>query len=95
MGSLSDATLDDHAGIGIPQLRNRALPRGIDIREWYVCTRGSEPVGPVSSELVARGIVAGKVPRDALLARVGDSVWQRVLRVPEITAALEAIAPRS
>jgi hypothetical protein len=70
----------------------RGVSSRVEIREWYVCTRGSEPVGPVSTELVARGIIAGKVPRDALIARVGDSVWQRVLRVPEITAALEMLA---
>jgi hypothetical protein len=69
----------------------RAMTSHVEIREWYVCTRESEPVGPVSSELVARGIIAGKVPRDALVARVGDSVWQRVLRVPEITDTLEAL----
>jgi hypothetical protein len=69
----------------------RAVSSRVEIREWYVCTRGSEPVGPVSTELVARGIIAGKVPRDALVARIGDSVWQRVLRVPEITAALELL----
>jgi hypothetical protein len=68
-----------------------STPSHVEIREWYVCTRESEPVGPVSSELVARGIIAGKVPRDALVARVGDSVWQRVLRVPEITDALAAL----
>lgn len=70
----------------------RALPSRIEIREWYVCTRGGEPVGPVSTDLIARGIVAGKVPRTALVARVGDSVWQRAMRVPEITTALEVAA---
>jgi hypothetical protein len=70
----------------------RAVASRVEIREWYVCTRGSEPVGPVSTELIARGIVAGKVPRDALIARIGDSVWQRVMRVPEVTSALELLS---
>jgi hypothetical protein len=70
----------------------RALSSSVEIREWYVCTRGGDPVGPVSTDLIARGIIAGKVPRSALVARVGDSVWQRALRVPEITTALEVAA---
>jgi hypothetical protein len=69
----------------------RAVVSRVDIREWYVCTRDGETVGPVSTALVARGVSAGKVPCGALVARVGDSVWQPVLRVPEIMSALKLL----
>ena len=86
VGALTSETTDRYVGI------RRGISRRVEIREWYVCTPESVPVGPVSTDLIARGIIAGKVPRDALIARIGDSVWQRVLRVPEITAALEMLA---
>ena len=43
--------------------------------EWWV-TKGSQvPVGPVSTELLLRGIGAGAVPKDALVCEVGGSKW--------------------
>jgi hypothetical protein len=63
----------------------------VDIREWYVSAGHGEPVGPVSTELVARGIAAGKVPRTAYVARVGEVFWQDVLDVPEIVSALKSL----
>ncbi len=43
--------------------------------EWWV-TKGSQvPVGPVSTELLLRGISAGAVPNDALVCEVGGSTW--------------------
>jgi len=66
-------------------------PCHVDIREWYVSAGEGEAIGPVSTELVARGIVAGKVPRTAFVARVGDTSWQDVLDVPEIVGALKGL----
>lgn len=43
--------------------------------EWWV-TKGSQvPVGPVSTELLLRGISAGAVPKDALVCEVGGTKW--------------------
>ncbi len=85
MGNVSSAA----ARIVTP-LHSMVVPK-VDIREWYVSVGVGDPVGPVSTELVARGIVAGKVPRSAYVARVGDSMWQDVLDVPEIIQAIRAL----
>ena len=75
----------------IEPLRSFVPPGAIDIREWYVSVGYGDPVGPVSTELIARGIAAGKVPRTAYVARIGDSVWQDLLDVPEIVRALKTL----
>ena len=38
-------------------------------------------VGPVSIELIERGIAAGKIPDDAEMAYAGGGEWQRVLDI--------------
>lgn len=43
--------------------------------EWWVTKGNQVPVGPVSTELLLRGISAGAVPRDALICEVGGSQW--------------------
>jgi len=42
---------------------------------WWVTVPGGQPLGPVSTESLLRGISAGKVPREALVCRVGDEEW--------------------
>jgi len=49
--------------------------------QWYVAVRG-RTVGPVSTELLCRGLQNGKVPRDALVCALGDAEWQAVATVP-------------
>ena len=56
-----------------------------------VWVSGSDPVGPVSADQVARGIRAGKVPADASIQRVGDLFATDVLDEPDIIAALKAL----
>lgn len=51
--------------------------------DWLVRQPGSEPVGPVSTELVVRGIQAGRVVPNALLCRVGTGVWRTLTEFPE------------
>lgn len=67
-------------------------------RAYYVYQDSGQHVGPVTAELLAKGIATGKVPRDAHVGAVGDSQWHPVLSVPEVTsklAELEAAhAPR-
>lgn len=56
--------------------------------EWYVCVVGGEPVGPVSAELLIRGIESGKVPHDALVCQTGEKEWHELFSVPSLAAAL-------
>ncbi len=58
------------------------------IHEWYVCVPEGAAVGPVTTDLLVRGILAEKVPRNAFVARPGDDGWQEILDVPEIVRAL-------
>jgi hypothetical protein len=44
--------------------------------EWWVTKADHVPVGPVSTELLLRGIGAGKVPKDALVCEVGGDRWR-------------------
>lgn len=60
-------------------------------RQYLVWVSGSDPVGPVSADQIARGIRAGKVPIDASLQRVGDLFSSDVLDEPEVIAALKEI----
>ena len=66
-------------------------PVWMTMREWYVCEEDGPPLGPVSADQLARGIVAGKVPRDAFVACAGDEAWQDILDVPEVIAALKSL----
>ena len=52
--------------------------------EWWVGRRGAEPVGPVSTETLVRGVLEKKVPEDALVCRVGEREWQRVAQIDEL-----------
>jgi hypothetical protein len=63
----------------------------IRIREWYVWVDGGDAVGPVSADQIARGILVGKVPRDAQVARAGDYEWGDVLDSTAVVAALKAL----
>jgi hypothetical protein len=63
-------------------------PGKILIHEWYVCIPEGKAVGPVTTDLLVRGILADKVPRNAFVARPGDDGWTELLDVPEIVHAL-------
>lgn len=57
--------------------------------QFLVWVEGSEPVGPVSANQIARGIRAGKVPPDANLQRVDDFFANSVLEEPDVIMALK------
>jgi hypothetical protein len=63
----------------------------ISLPEWYVWVEGGDAVGPVSANQIARGILAGKVPRDAQVARHGDDAWFEVLDSGAVVAALKSL----
>ena len=57
---------------------------------WHVWVEGSEPIGPVSVDQIARGIRAGKVPSHALVKRDADVFWTDMLDVAEVVEALKS-----
>ena len=58
---------------------------------FLVWIDGSEPVGPVSANQIARGIRAGKVPPDANLQRVDEFFANGVLEEPDVITALKQL----
>ncbi|MFO0571797.1 MAG: DUF4339 domain-containing protein [Polyangiaceae bacterium] len=56
--------------------------------EWLVRQPGSEPVGPVSTDLVIRGIQAGRVAATAMVCRVGTQDWLPIAAVAELAGYL-------
>lgn len=60
-------------------------------KQFLVWIDGSDPVGPVSADQIARGIRAGKVPSHASLQRVDDIFACDVLDAPEVIEALKSI----
>lgn len=61
------------------------------IKGWFVHVAGTDPVGPVSANQVARGIKAGKIPAEASIQWQGDLWWKGVYDEPAIIAALKAL----
>jgi hypothetical protein len=51
--------------------------------DWWVRQGGSAPIGPVSTELVIRGIDAGKVSNEAEVCPVGGREWLPIDMVSE------------
>jgi hypothetical protein len=56
--------------------------------EWWVTKGNQVPVGPVSTELLLRGIGAGAVPADALVCRVGGTKWTWIGEMPPFSVAI-------
>lgn len=67
------------------------LSPGLAIRKYMVWVEGSDSVGPVSADQIARGIRAGKVPTHASIQRVGDLFASDVLDEPDVVAALKLL----
>ena len=60
--------------------------------QYYVHSADNNHVGPVSAELIARGVLAGKIASGTLVAPVGSPSWLPFETVGEVR---EAIAARS
>jgi len=58
---------------------------------WFVYQPSGNPLGPVSTDLLARGIFTGRVPRDAQVAALGESRWTPVMAVSEIAEMLRSL----
>lgn len=61
------------------------------MKDWYVYQADGNHIGPVSTDLLARGIIAGKVPRDAHLGARGDTQWYPLLSIPEIQQTIASL----
>lgn len=59
--------------------------------KFLVWVEGSDPVGPVSANQIARGIRAGKVPADASVQAHGELFARDVLDDPDVIAALKEL----
>jgi hypothetical protein len=59
-------------------------------QQWYVTIAGSA-VGPVSTDLVLRGIKHKKIATEAYVCVVGASEWQALTDVPEFHGALASV----
>ena len=44
--------------------------------QWMVRTDGSDPIGPVTTELLLRGIAQGRVPVESEVQALGSAEWQ-------------------
>ena len=63
---------------------------------WWVTTPGqSAPVGPVSVELLRRGIAAGRVPDSALVCAVGTRRWRPFSDIVESEPSAAEFDPES
>lgn len=54
---------------------------------WYL-SRDGVVVGPVETDRVQRGILAGRVPGDSLVCRAGDHRWTRLDDLPEFAGCI-------
>lgn len=64
-------------------------------KSWFVCVDGSDVIGPVSADQLARGVRAGKVPSHARVRHESDTFWSDLLDVPDVVAALKAVSRES
>jgi hypothetical protein len=60
---------------------------------WYVRSGSGDPVGPFSTDLVVRGVQAGRVPPDAAVMDDADGAWRPLATVPVFAAARPGGAP--
>jgi hypothetical protein len=61
------------------------------VSQWFVYQGEGSHVGPVSTDLLVRGIAAGRVPQDAHVAMAGSTEWKPLMTVSELVIALEAL----
>lgn len=55
--------------------------------DWWLTQAGRVPIGPVSTELLLKGIRAGEVPNDILICEVGGTEWRKITHVAPFGAA--------
>lgn len=65
-----------------------SLPVAQGMNKWKIRVPGRQPIGPVSTELVVRGIELGRVPLTAEVCEVGTEAWSSLTQVDEFYEAL-------
>jgi len=68
---------------------------GARTADFYVWVEGGDPVGPVSADMIARGMRAGKIPSDARVRQGDDPFWSDLIDMKEIVDALKAVSHES
>lgn len=63
--------------------------------EWWLSRGDGKTEGPLSTQLVVRGLVAGVIPRHAIVCAVGAQQWIRVSAVDEIWEAVDSTESRT
>lgn len=63
--------------------------------DWLVRLEAGHTVGPVSTELLKKGIRAGKVPLLAQIRAVGESEWRPLESIQELAEAWREAHPES
>lgn len=66
--------------------------------EWYISAPGGEPMGPFSTELVIRGIQAGRIPHTVSVRAADSAEWQPLTRVTifgEAVLGTPPVAPQA
>jgi len=56
---------------------------------FYVFSQDHNHGAPVAAEMIARGVLTGRLAESTLVARVGAPSWTPLASVPEIGAALQ------
>jgi hypothetical protein len=62
----------------------------IEEKQWYLAV-GERSLGPISTDLVARGIRSGKVPVTAWVCQVGAETWSSLSSFSEFHEAVAAV----
>lgn len=62
----------------------------IEEKQWYLAV-GERSLGPISTDLVARGIRSGKVPVTAWVCQVGDTSWAALSSFNEFHSAIDGV----
>lgn len=61
--------------------------------EWFVYQPNGQHVGPMTGAALARGVLEGRIPMDAHVARAGATSWQVVTNVAEVSTTLASRVP--
>jgi len=61
------------------------------MNDIYVWQPDGQPVGPYTTESLARAIADGSLARDALVAPPGAPQWQHASHLPEVLSMVEAM----
>lgn len=64
------------------------MAEGVESKHWYLAV-GDRSIGPLTTELVAKGIESGKVPLTAWICQVGASAWSALSSLGEFQDSVD------